>query len=435
MADGRRRALVLGGYGLIGAACLRRMTTAGWRVTGVGRDAAAARRVAPDADWAIRDLAAMGEAEWRALVAGADVVINASGALQDGGGDDLGAIHERAVVRLVRALEGSRTRLVQISAAGVAPDAPTAFFRTKARGDGAIRASGLDWVILRPTLVIGAGAFGGSALLRAAAALPGVAPQVLPEAMIQTVALDDVADAVLAAAEGAIPGGTVADLTEAEARSLPETVAAVRHWLGLPRALWAPPVPPVLLRGAAAVADGLGRLGWRSPLRSTAIRALADGVRGDPSAWEAAGGAPCRPLEQTLAAMPAGLQERWFARLYLLFPLAVATLSVFWIASGLIGLARTGAAAEVLTSRGWSDAAARVAVWIGGVADLALGLAILWRPLVRAAALGMAALAGGYLVAATLAAPDLWADPMGPLVKVIPGLVLALVVAALTESR
>ncbi len=89
----------------------------------------------------------------------------------------------------------------------------------------------------------------------------------------------------------------------------------------------------------------------------------------------------------------------------------------------------------MLTSRGWGDGAARVAVWIGGLADLALGLAILWRPAVRGAALGMVALAGGYLVAATLAAPDLWADPMGPLVKVIPGLILALVVAALADPR
>lgn len=163
------KVVVLGAYGLIGAACLRALQADGARVVAVGRDARTARRVAPGADWRIHDLATLDDAGWRALVAGADVVVNASGALQDGARDDLSAIHDRAVRRLVAALEGSGTRLVQISAAGVAEDAPTAFFRTKARGDAAIMDSGLDWVILRPTLVIGRAAYGGTALVRAAA--------------------------------------------------------------------------------------------------------------------------------------------------------------------------------------------------------------------------------------------------------------------------
>ncbi|MEZ5722597.1 MAG: hypothetical protein R3D59_13925 [Paracoccaceae bacterium] len=53
-------------------------------------------------------------------------------------------------------------------------------------------------------------------------------------------------------------------------------------------------MPGVLLRGLSAGADLMGRLGWRSPLRSTAIAALEAGVTGDPRAWAAAGRAPCR---------------------------------------------------------------------------------------------------------------------------------------------
>ena len=79
-----------------------------------------------------------------------------------------------------------------------------------------------------------------------------------------------------------------------------------------------------------AVADALGWLGWRSPARSTALAQLAAGVVGEPSPWIAATGIKPQSLDDILAAHPAGVQERWFARLYLLKPLAIGS----WRCSG-----------------------------------------------------------------------------------------------------
>lgn len=429
------RAVVLGGYGLIGSACVRALQGAGFAVTGVGRSARAARRSGLAADWIIADIATMPVSAWRAALAGADVVVNAAGALQDGARDDLVGVHVTAVERMVAALAGARTRVVQISAAGVRAAAPTAFFATKARGDAALAGSGLDWVILRPVLVLAPSAYGGTALLRAAASLPGLAPRVMPEAVVQCVFVDDLAGAVVAAATGRVAGGTVADLTEAGARSLPEMIRALRDWLG-----WAPPrfvlpVPRWGLRAITAGADLAGRLGWRSPLRRNAVAALEEGVTGDPGPWAAAGGPPCRSLDEMLASMPATLQDRWFARAWLAFPVAVGLLALFWTVSGLIGLVRFDAAADVLTARGVGPGAAALAVVLGVVADLGLGLGILWRRWTAAASLGMIGVSLGYMAGALLVAPDLWADPLGPMVKVIPGIGLALFTALLAEDR
>jgi hypothetical protein len=52
-------------------------------------------------------------------------------------------------------------------------------------------------------------------LLRAVTAFPVILPVVFPQAQVQTVHVNDVADAVVAAARGEIPPGTIADLTEA----------------------------------------------------------------------------------------------------------------------------------------------------------------------------------------------------------------------------
>ncbi|MEM8851192.1 MAG: SDR family oxidoreductase [Pseudomonadota bacterium] len=426
------RVLILGGYGLIGSACLRALRAAGFDVVGMGRSEVSARAVAPDVDWVIRDIPSVSVEEWRGILDRVDVVVNASGVLQDGARDDVDAIHVAAVERLVAAL-GPR-RLVQISAAGVSPHASTAFFQTKAQGD-AVVATAADWVILRPTLVVAPEAYGGTALVRAAAALPLVAPDVLPHAQIQTVAVEDVALAVVAAAEGRVPSGIIADLTEAEARSLPELIAAIRRWQGWPAARVRVPVPRPLLRVIGWAADGVGHLGWRSPLRSTALAVLQDGVRGDPAAWAAAGGAPCRSLAESLAGLPATRQERLFARAFLALPVAVGALALFWVLSGLIALMDVPRAMAILTDRGASSAFAGITVVGGAVADIGLGLAICWRLWARRAALGMVALSGAYLLGSLIFAPDLWADPLGPMVKVIPALVLAVLVSLLLEER
>lgn len=66
---------------------------------------------------------------------------------------------------------------------------------------------------------------------------------------------------------------------------------------------------------------------------------------------------------------------------------------------------------------------------------MALGLAILWRPWAKRAAVGMVGLSGGYLLGSVVVAPDLWADPLGPMVKVLPGMALAALVWLLMEER
>ncbi len=435
MEDNRNTAVVLGGYGLIGAACVRALRQAGFDVVGVGRSKAAAWRVLPDIEWRILDLAQASVDDLKRAVGGAHVIVNAAGALQDGLKDDVAAIHESMITRLVIALHGGATRVIQISAAGVRSNSSTEFFRSKARGDALLMASELDWVVLRPTLVLAREAYGGTSLLRASAAMPFTGFDVFPDSRVQTVFIDDVAAAVVAAARGEVAGGTVADLTERDSHSFGELVREMRSWLGLPSWQASIGVPGILIRASVKVADALGRIGWRSPLRSTAITVLGEGIHGDPSAWIKAGGRPCRALGETLAAMPATAQERWFARLYLLLPMIVGTLALFWILSGLIGLARFAAAREVLTSRGISAGAAGLLVVGGALVDLALGAGVLARRYARSAAVGMVAVSLTYLVGGTILAPDLLVDPLGPLVKILPALTLGVIGAALLDER
>lgn len=270
-------AVVLGAYGLIGTACLHALRSAGFRVIGVGRSMTSARQCAPDIPWLTRDIAITDAETWRHDLAGAHVVVNASGALQDGLRDTLHDIHDTALANLVDALSGSKTRFVQISAAGVSEHATTEFMRSKMRGDQHLMKSGLDWITLRPTLVLSPHAYGGTALLRASAAFPFAGLQILPDTLVQTVHVDDVAEAVVQAAQGDITPRTVADLTETQAHSFQDVIEQVRHWQGFPAWTRFLPIPQPVVRMTGRIADGLGWLGWRSPLRTTALRALEAG--------------------------------------------------------------------------------------------------------------------------------------------------------------
>ncbi|WP_137126513.1 SDR family oxidoreductase [Roseomonas sp. HF4] len=432
------RILVLGAYGLIGGVVADRLALAGHRVTGLGRAVAAPALARPHVAWVARDIATCrAPADWAPVLAGIDVVVNCAGALQDGPRDDVRAVQAEAMVALFAACAPAGVRrIVQVSAAGATPDAPTEFMRSKAEADAALAACGVDWVVLRPGLVLAAEAYGATALLRALAAWPRALPLPLPlaGARVQTVDVAEVADAVLAAAEARIPMRRAYDLVEDAAQTLAGLLAALRAWTGrAPLRLL--PAPALLGRAMAAAGDAVSRLGWRPPLRSTALAEIGRGVTGDPGPWRAATGRGLRPLAETLRRRPATVQDRWFGRLWLLKPLLVGGLSAFWLASGALALASPAAAASVLTARGMAEGPALALVVAGAAVDLVLGAAVLARRFMAPAALGMVATSLAYLAGGTLLAPDLWADPLGPLVKVVPAMLPALVLLATAEDR
>ena len=430
------KVLVIGAYGLIGCGIVHRLRQDGHDVSGFGRNIETAQRVLPDIDWRRADLRHMAKAtDWAPHLEGVKAVVNCSGALQDGPLDDLDAVHHHSVAALAKACAAHSVMLVQISAVGVSSDADTAFFRTKAQGDAAIRTSGAQYCILRPGLVLAPHSYGGTALLRMLAATPVIQPLAIPDAELQTVSLADVAAVVSAAIDGTFPDGFEADLVEDTPHTLRDLVRQIRVWLGVRDAKLELVLPQRLTSLVSGAADLLGRLGWRSPVRSTSMRVLADGVLGQPADLSAYGLPPMRPLARTLRDMPARTEDRLYARMALLGPVIVATLALFWFLSGTIAILRANEAALVLETRGWSHHWALSSVLFWAVVDIAIATALLYRPWAKAACWAAVLTSLFYLSAATLFAPQLWADPLGPLVKVLPGIVLAVVARITLETR
>jgi uncharacterized protein YbjT (DUF2867 family) len=430
------RILVLGGYGLIGGEIIRRLAQDGHDVVGLARNGATGRRLHPYTEWIEADLAHMTKPDdWRTALSGVGAVVNASGALQDGARDDLEKTQFLAIRALILACEAMGiSRFVQISAPSAKPSARTAFYATKGRADEVLRQSRLDWTILKPGLVVGRTAYGGTALVRMLAAFPYVQPILLADAPVETVGVEDVAAATRTALLDPATIRRDFDLVANETLSLSEVVARYRAWLGFSPARALVHAPGFIGGALARLADLAGWLGWRSPMRTTAIEALKEGVIGDPRAWTAATGVTIAPLSEHLDRHPATAQDRLHARASLAFPILVATCAAFWIASGVIGLVRLDAAAAVLQQTAIAPYAP-VFVIAGAFADIAIGAALCVRGWMRPAAASSIFLCLGYLAAATVFTPFLWADPLGSLVKVFPAIALALATIATFPER
>jgi len=67
--------------------------------------------------------------------------------------------------------------------------------------------------------------------------------------------------------------------------------------------------------------------------------------------------------------------------------------------------------------------------------DIALGAAVLLRPFARRALLGMLVVSLAYLLGGTMLESALWLDPLGPLVKILPSLLLTLAALAILDER
>ena len=165
------RILLLGAGGFIGRHILSELLASGHEVRAVARDVASLRAMEPAAEWVAIDLARATDAEgWMPHLAGIDCVINAAGVLR---GPEMHAVHVAMPQALHAACKRAEVRrVILISAVSARPDVSTDYARTKVEGETALRSSGLRWTILRPSLVIAEGSYGGTSLLRGLSALP-----------------------------------------------------------------------------------------------------------------------------------------------------------------------------------------------------------------------------------------------------------------------
>ncbi len=222
-----------------------------------------------------------------AALNGVDAIVHLVGILREAGRTQTfgGVFLEgtRAVIQAARQV-GVR-RLIHVTGIGADPDSPDAFERTRGLAERETRESGLDWVILRPSVIFGVR---GSMFDRMARSLKSTRPfAVVPrqDGLYQPIWRDDAAQCVAAALrDETLLGGTY-QLGGPDTWSYRELVGLALRQLRLRRIVL--PLPaPLLLAGA-----GLPRLvGKRAMVTASELRQLTRDNRTDPSVMRKAFG-------------------------------------------------------------------------------------------------------------------------------------------------
>ena len=212
MPDQSPLVTIIGGSGFVGRHIAQRMARHGWRVRVACRRPNDAMYVKPYGDVGqvepvqcnIRD-----EASTRAVIRGADAVINCVGVLFNSGRNTFDACQAEGAGRVARlAAEEGVAHLVHLSAIGADAASASQYARTKAAGEAAVSAACPAAVILRPSVVFGPddgffNRFAGMARL-----IPLVLPTVGAGTRFQPVWVEDVAEAASTAARGEVAPGT-----------------------------------------------------------------------------------------------------------------------------------------------------------------------------------------------------------------------------------
>lgn len=419
--------LILGADGFIGRHLAFGLRTAGWQVIASARRVRRLNAMGFDTLQAdLNDPVCSTPTFWQPHVRGVTHLINAAGVLS-ASEQVFRAVHEDAPEALYAALpDGARG--VLLSAVGI-DETDTPFALHRREGEEIAARHGLT--ILRAGLVLGDTSYGGSSLARALAAFPLVTPVVgKGDQRFNPIHVTDLTRAIDHFLRHT-PGPGIHEIGGAEDITQADMMRSLRRWLGLR------PVP--VLHLPVWLARGLGRLGdamrW-GPISRSAVDQLNASLLARPGAAMASLPNPPRKFSTFIAQRPAGTQDLWHARLYLMRPALRLVLALLWLMSGLIGLFLPAADfLPLVHGAALSDSVLTVLARLGGLADLAIAAALLcgWRPRLMAAVQGTMVL--GYTAMFSWLAPVLWVLPLGGLLKNLPLLALFAVQAVLEEER
>jgi len=351
---------------------------------------------------------------FQSLLCTLDVLINAAGIFDERGGQSFDDVHVNGPCTLFeQAARAGVPRVIQISALGAGPNAPTRFWRSKALGDQCALCFPGDVTVVRPSLVFAPE--GASTRFFLQLALFTVMPFPADHrARVQPIHQQDLIDGLAALVDHPCPPPLIAAVGPVPL-TLPAYLTTLAGALGH-RLRWLPVAPRWL-----ALINALSR--WTPGIApdADAMTMLAHGNTAASDAWQTLVGRPLRaPREFVTREQAAELRSRAVLRITL--PVARAAIAVTWLATGWVSafVYPTAASLALLAQARVPAAAAPLALYGAAFLDIALGLTM-WKPAWRRTTYRLQlALIAFYTTIITIWLPAYWAHPYGPLVKNLP---------------
>jgi len=418
--------LLTGASGFIGTHLLARLRTEGHRVIACTRQPK--RRLGDGEYFACDFTRDTQDGDWLARLAEIEVVINAVGIIRETRGQKLDTLHSDAPAALFRAATRCGVRkVIQISALGADEHAQSTYHLSKRAADDVLASLDVEWTVLRPSIVYGPGAK-SMALFRALAALP-ITPLVgQGEQPVQPIHIDDLVEVVVQCLEREKLNAQRLDLVGPQPITLKALLQKQRAWLG-GDALRAVAVPYGLSVRMAQVGGFFGS----APIDAQTVRMLQRGNTGDVGPLQAACGFVPRSLDEALRRSPATEADKWHARLYFLAPALRWALAALWLFTAFVSAFAypTELSYALLAEVGIEGPFAPYGLYGAAAIDLLMGFALMTRFHIGAVAVLQVVLIVGYTLIISVALPEFWLHPFGPVSKNVTLIVATLIMMQL----
>jgi uncharacterized protein YbjT (DUF2867 family) len=248
--------LITGATGFVGRETLRQARAAGHTLRVLARRPAsmAARAIQTEFKAELRAGDVLDAASLAGAAEGCGAVIHLVGIISEIGRQTFEHVHVRATEQVLAAARSAGVRrFVQMSALGTRAGAASRYHQTKWAAEQAVRASGLDWTILRPSLIFGPEDHFVNLFARMSRWSP-VLPVMGPgTAQLQPVAVEDVAACFVRAIGKPEAAGSTLEVCGPERFTLPELLQEILAALGRRRLLLHLPLP--VARAQAALLE------------------------------------------------------------------------------------------------------------------------------------------------------------------------------------
>lgn len=290
------KVLVTGGMGFVGQEVVNLLSAQGEQLVLLARNPAAAAEVFPGLAVCRGDI--LDPDSLTTAVRGVEAVIHLVGIISETGRSTFENVHTQGTRNVVAAASrGGVGRFIHMSALGTRPHAVSRYHQTKWEAEEAVRTSGLQFTIFRPSLIFGPRDHFVNLFARMMRWSPAVPVMGRPEARFQPVDVATVAAAFVRSLRTPSAVGQTFDLCGPDTLTLPEILGLIARVTG--RRRWLVRVPAPLAYAQACLVQALfGVVGKPPPLNRDQLLMLNEDNVGNMA-----------PARERLGLQPVGFKE------------------------------------------------------------------------------------------------------------------------------
>lgn len=272
--------LLTGATGFVGSHMLERLVADGHSVRALVRDRMALDK--PPGSGSVEGVSGdvVTGAGLQEAARGCEAAIHLVGIIQETGGATFEKVHHQGTVNVVTAArKAGLRRFVQMSALGARADGVSEYQTSKWRAEEAVRASEIEWVILRPSIIFGPRDGFVTQMIQVMRSSPLVRP--VPgngRYPFRPVYIADVVECFVQSLTNSAATGQAVALVGGEELTLDELLRAVAEYVGVRKPAVHVPFPIMLMN-----AKIMAKMMKHPPVTPDQLRMLKEGSTADPA--------------------------------------------------------------------------------------------------------------------------------------------------------